>query len=182
MQATVDGAGVNVVSVQYLLPCPCGQQIVVEPRQAGEMIPCSCGAAVQVPTLLEMTGLEPAASEPVAQRAPPAWGLKQQLRLVGSIVVLAGCVGAVWLYIERPISRFDMITPEQIQETARNLTPSRSWETWEMMKQGLDRRTDQRYEAAVDRFRLWRLVVGGTALIGVALIVAGAVGARERKK
>ena len=45
------------------------------------------------------------------------------------------------------------------------------------MKQGLDRRTDQKYAAAVERFRVWQVAVAIIALAGVALIAVGGVGA-----
>jgi hypothetical protein len=167
------------VTAKYLLPCPCGQQIVVQPRQAGETISCSCGALLQVPTLLDMTRLEQAAPEPVAPSPPPeAWGLRHRLLLLGVFLVAAAVVGVVWLYLERPVSRFDTIDPENIRQTAQKLAPSQAWNIWEGMKQGLDRRTDQGYEAAVLRFRLWQGVVAVLALLGIALVVAGMLGAK----
>lgn len=171
------------MAAKYLLPCPCGQQIVVQPRQAGETITCSCGASLQVPTLLDMTGLDLAPPESAAPTPPSvAWGLRHRLLFLGMFLVVAAVVGVVWLYVERPRSRFDTIDPEHIRATAQKLPPSQAWGIWESMKQGLDRRTDQVYEAAVLRFRVWQCVVGVLALLGIALVLAGTIGAKSEKQ
>lgn len=93
-------------------------------------------------------------------------------------LAVTAVVGVVWLYVARPISRFDTIDPEQIRQTAQKLPPSQAWGIWESMKQGLDRRTDEAYEAAVLRFRVWQGVVAALALLGIALVVAGMIGTK----
>lgn len=170
------------MSAKYLLPCVCGQQIVVEPRQAGENITCSCGATVQAPTLMDMKRLEPAPVEVAPKTPAAAWGLRHRLLFLGYFLVAAAIVGVVWLYVERPRSRFDTIDPEHIRETAQKLVPSQAWSIWESMKQGLDRRTDQAYEAAVQRFRIWQGVVAVLALVGVALVITGMMGAKADRR
>jgi hypothetical protein len=165
------------VPAKYLLPCPCGQQIVIERRHAGQTVPCSsCGAMVQVPTLLAMAELEPAPAESAIATPRSTWGLKQQLRLVGIVVVLAAVVGGVWLFCHQPRSRFDSIDPERVRQVAQSLPPARTWDIWETMKQGLDRRIDQQYAAAVLQFRTWEVAAAAATLLGVALIVASMVG------
>ena len=164
---------------KYLLPCTCGRQIVVEPRQAGQIIPCACGTSLQAPTLLDMTALEPAPMVLASPPPPATWGLKNRLRLLGAVLLLGAIGGAAWLYFGRPVSRFDVIDPEQLRETAKGLSPLQTWNYWEKMKEGLDRRTDQAYAAALLRFHMWQAVVAAVALLGVGLIVVGAVGFRE---
>jgi hypothetical protein len=166
------------VTAKYLLPCDCGRQIVVEKRQAGQTMLCSCGASLSAPTLLDMTGLEPAAPEPVIEPAPSTWGSQQRLRMLGILLVLAALAGGVWLFFERPRSRFDVIDPERIRETCQSFTPSHTWDVWERMKKGLDRRTDLQYAAAVERFHVWQAAVAAIALAGAAMIAIGTVGAR----
>jgi len=168
------------VVAKYLLPCTCGRQIVVEPRQAGQMIPCACGASLQAPTLLDMTALEPAPMVLASPSPPATWGLKNRLRLLGAVLLLMAVGGAAWLYFTRPVSRFDVIAPEQLRETAKGLSPLQTWTYWEQMKQGLDRRVDQKY---LDRLDEWHLTIGAVAvlgIVGVALIIVGAVGFRAR--
>jgi hypothetical protein len=167
------------VTAKYLLPCSCGQQVVIEPRQAGETIPCFCGAPLQVPTLLDMAALDPAPPELAATPPAPTWGWKHRLQLSGVVLLLLAIILGVLLHFERPIAPFDTINPEQLQQDARKLTPSRTWDIWEMMKQGLDRRTDQKYADAMFRFRVWQAAVAGVALCGIAMIVASVAGIRD---
>lgn len=167
------------MTVKYLLPCSCGRQIVIEPRQAGETISCSCGASLQTPTLLNMTTLELAPPESV--REPSSnWGLKHRVRLLGTVLVVSAIFGGVWLFLKRPISPFDTIDPERIRQTAQKFSPLQTWDIWETMKQGLDRRTDQQYAAALLRFRLRQGVVIAVALLGVGLIAAGMVRSKHK--
>ncbi len=56
------------MSKQYLLPCSCGNQIVVEPTQAGETLSCSCGQQLVAPTLRQMRTLAPA--QPTSAQRP----------------------------------------------------------------------------------------------------------------
>jgi hypothetical protein len=174
--------GVCRVTAKYLLPCACGRQSIVEPRQAGQTIVCPCGASLDVPTMRDITALEPAPDVVVGDApAQAVWGRNQRLLFQGIVIVLAAILGGVWLYIERPRSRFETIDAEQIKQTAKGLSPVRTWEIWETMKQGLDRRTDEQYAEAMLRFRAWQVVVGIAALLGVTLIVVGAMGARGAK-
>jgi hypothetical protein len=166
--------------MQYLLPCPCGRQIVVEPRQAGQTIPCACGNVVLAPTLLDMTMLERAPVSPSLERPTSTWDLRHRLLLLGIVLLLVAVVGGIWLFMARPVSRFAAIDPEQVRQNAKNLTPSETWGTWEMMQQGLDRRIDQDYAAAVLRYRVWQVVVGVVALAGAALTIAGAIRGKPR--
>jgi hypothetical protein len=162
------------VSVKYLFPCRCGQKSVVELRQAGQSIVCRCGTTLQVPTMIELTALEvaPAESSPVPHEA--TWHWRQRLLLLGCVSLVAAAIAAACLYVGRPIAPSEIITPERIQQTVAQWTPRETWEAWESMRQGLDRRTDPRYEAAVLRFHAWEALTLGLALASVAMIVAGA--------
>jgi hypothetical protein len=166
------------VSVKYLLPCPCGRQVVVEPRQAGETVPCSCGAQLQVPTLLGMKALDLAPTisgpEPVAK----SWGIVGRLRLLGTVLVIVALVGGLLLHQYRPISRFDTIDPEWLQKAAQMLPPTRAWTEWERMKQGLDRRVDKQYQ---DELATFHFVLAFVAVIGLAGVGLLAVGTRGKK-
>lgn len=46
--------------MSYLLPCSCGQNVLVEPRQAGGQVRCICGKELSVPTLRGLKQLKPA--------------------------------------------------------------------------------------------------------------------------
>ena len=167
------------MSAQYLLPCRCGQQNVVQPRQAGETILCCCGASLEVPTLLGMADLEPAPQPSTPLPSTTGWGIKHRLRLLGIVLVLSAVGGGVWLYMHQPASRFDQIDPELIRQNYKKFTPSVTWDGWRYMQKGLDRRIDENYAAAVLRFRAWQIVVGAVTLCGIMLIVVGMAGTKQ---
>ncbi len=162
------------MTTKYLLPCSCGSQITVEPRQAGQAIPCSCGATLQVPTLLDMTALEEAPQEPTSASPPSSWGAAGGLQFLGSILVaLSIALGVFLLVVDRPRSRFDAIDPDEIRASAQKMPPAQTWEVWQTMKQGLDRRTDQQYMARVGMFQVKLVFTAILALLGIGLFVAG---------
>ena len=84
---------------------------------------------------------------------PVNLGFEEPAATSGGRLLLMALGGAAWLYFARPVSRFDVIDPEQLRETAKGLSPLQTWGYWEKMKEGLDRRTDQAYAAALLRFR-----------------------------
>ena len=125
-----------------------------------------------------MTDLEPAPPEPTSASAGTStWGLKQGIIFLGVVLVLLAVVGGVFHYcLARPVSRFDFIDPEQLRQNAKNLPPSGTWEIWQVMKRGLDRRTDQQYAERLGTFHLEQGFFVGLAMVGVVLIAVGAVG------
>jgi hypothetical protein len=162
------------VGAKYLLPCPCGEQMPVETRQAGETIACACGSPLLVPAMREIMALEPAperSSEPSA----PVWTMYSRIGLLGWAIAGLAIFWVLVLNINHPVSRFSGIDPYQIAKSAQNMPPLYAWNVWQDMKKGLDRRTDEPYAAAVVRFHIWEAVAGGVALIGVALIAVGAI-------
>ena len=161
-----------VSAKQYLLPCPCGRHISVEPRQAGEPILCECGASLVVPTLLDMRMLEPALEPTGPSSVKDVWGPSQQVRLVGLVVLALSLIGGALLYKFWPAS--PTIDATFIQETASRFTPVQTWDVWrQTTDQGLDRRTDQGYEESVSIFRFLLASVGILFLVGASLAAVG---------
>lgn len=163
--------------MKYLLPCPCGLEMIVEPRQAGETVRCSCGSSVQAPTLLEIVALEPAPVETQPQPKAPSWGAWHRVMLVGFIFALAAIGMAIWMSVSRPVSRF-AFEPEEIVRAAQSMSPPLTWENWLAVKQGLDRRTDTEYPQQLFIYHMKGVVGVGLALAGTALIVIGLLGKR----
>ncbi len=161
------------MGAKYYLPCHCGHQLIVERSQAGETVHCTCGTSLQVPTLLQMNMLEEVTESATARKPSPTWGWRERLRLLGIILLIVSLIGGGVLLWSRP--RNDPFSPEEIQRAARALAPVDTWENWQRMKQGLDRRIDKRYEAAMEKFRIWRAVSVVVGLSGIALIVAGTI-------
>jgi len=165
---------------KYLLPCDCGEDVPVEPRQAGETIACRCGRSLQVPTMLEMAALEPAESSADSEPSAATWGLGEGLLLAGIVVCLCTLALAVFIVLKRP--RF--VTPEVIRQKTEALTPMDSIRLWRsFLRQGLRRRTPQQQHAREDIVRRYHLLLGATTtlgLAGVALLSAGQFVRRKR--
>ncbi len=154
--------------------------MTVEPREAGQTSLCPCGQSLLIPTMLEITRLEPA---PAETSLPPkrAWSWPHALLLAGiAMVVVAITLACVFRYL-RPVARIDAIDPEALRLSAHKLPPLRTWQYWQLMKQGLDRRVDQMYMDRMTAYHFWQGAAAVTALIGVALIGSGvAIGKKRR--
>jgi hypothetical protein len=59
------------LKMSYLLPCSCGQSVEIETSQAGQQVSCSCGATLQVPSMLQIKSL------PIAVHAANQGKLKE---------------------------------------------------------------------------------------------------------
>jgi len=169
------------VTTSYLLPCSCGQKVPVQPRQAGGVVRCSCGASLEVPTLLEMAALEGAEPEPGARRPPRPWGVRQGLALLGAVVFLGALVLAIFLLRAQPRSPvFDRpeMSPEAIRRQSRALTPLQSRRAWQTVRaqgpDGLMPAQEQRYADKLSRYQeellRWRLSMGVVVIISLAAL------------
>ncbi len=161
------------MSSKYLLPCRCGQQIAIEPRQAGETVVCRCGATLPTPRMLEIMALEPVPAESDPPPSGVGWGWRQRTKLLGVILLSATIIAGVMLLLSRPVSRFEGLSPEEVQRNAHKLTPSQTWDQWQFYKRGLDRRTDTVYARKMKSYRVWLAATGVLALAGVGLIAVG---------
>ncbi len=159
------------MSERYLLPCRCGQQITVEPRQAGETVVCGCGQQLQVPRLREVMALEPAPAESAPPPSAAVWGWRQMIRLIGVILLAASLVIGGVLFLNRPVSQSQRRSPEQLKRYAHKLTPLETWGHWEWAKKGVDRRVDLQYARKMTSFRIWLGATAALGLIGAGLII-----------
>jgi hypothetical protein len=161
------------LSAKYLLPCPCGQTVLVEPKQAGAAVTCGCGNVLAVPTVLQMASLELAAPAARPSSAKTRWGARQRLILLG-VVILAGAVAlAGWSLYKRPLAAADLIDPATIRQNVQKFTLWQTWEAWERFKSGLDPRKSQRYNDALQQFYI---ALGASAILaamGIALVAFG---------
>jgi len=83
---------------KHLLICSCGEELVVDARQAGETVECKCGKTVDVPRLGDLRQL-PVVSD--RQSQSPPWTLQQGLTFAaGSLVVLVGIICLVVFFQE----------------------------------------------------------------------------------
>ena len=84
---------------EYLLPCHCGQKLLVGPAQAGQSLPCSFGAMLDVPTLRALRQLEP--SHPATPRNG-SWGTREKLFFAGLMILLLALVPGSCAWWLRP--------------------------------------------------------------------------------
>lgn len=166
------------MATTYLLPCSCGRKVPVEPRHAGEVVRCSCGASLAAPTMLEMAALERAEPEASTRRAAKPWGVRQSLSLLGAAIFLAALAPVVYLLANQPppLERGKVeLSPAAIRRETHALTPLQTWRVWQSCRvKGPDARTpfeEQFYDEILRRYRegllRWRLSVGVVVLIGV---------------
>jgi hypothetical protein len=160
------------LSVKYLLPCRCGQEIAVEPRQAGEMMSCRCGASLPVPTLLEMTRLEVAPEATTAPSSQASWSWRHGLLLLGTVFLLLAIAAAIAVYRERPRAPADLLNPDAIRVAAGKFSPPATFYWWEQFKKSGLGATDTAYAAQLAVYHgLWT-IPGILALLGLGAIVA----------
>ena len=107
----------------YLLPCSCGRDIPIEPRQAGETVRCECGRTCAVPTMREVQSLRPApASSTTPAATKPAWGNPQRFLVAGLVVFLLAAIAAVILYIQFPTHFAGLPSPEAERQRVKSMS------------------------------------------------------------
>ncbi len=149
------------MSAKYLLPCPCGQRIPVEPSQAGETVCCCCGATLEVPTMREIRQLKCVGLTAGARGAEGAWGKREALILLGAIVTATGLGVATYLQLTRP-TRADVIS----------LSSTATWALWQDLRRGVDRHlvpAEKYYIDALKMNRAWLYVTLTLAGLGMLL-------------
>ncbi len=153
--------------VQYLLPCRCGRKLTVDSTKAGRSIECQCGVRLEVPTLSGMKNLEQVSPEKQAV-SRIKWAARQQVFLVGLLVLFIGLAVAGFFAIGRPAppphqQRIEVIIPKMVEK----MSLMDSLQIWGTLEQGLPDglgMEDQQYQ--VERQAYVRRT-------GVALAIAG---------
>jgi hypothetical protein len=154
------------VKAEYLLPCECGQKIRVGLAQAGQVVHCSCGRAVEAPTLLAMRALEPAVTEVVPSTSSHAWGARQRMILIGSVVIVLSVVLLACFSRTKPLPRAETVKAERIQSYVNSLTLLETYRLWEELKLDLARKrpVDKQYDELLEAYH---------RRMGIALVVLG---------
>lgn len=173
---------------KYLLACDCGQQLEVEPGQAGETLACACGRSVSVPTLRRLREL-PVASEAPAE--PTAgWGGRHRAITVLSltaIVLLAGA-GVSW-WNQPAVPEFNPAGWNQMMDSRiSELTPVAAWQLWQNTYEPLQATGFATLEyhgaAEIEREigrRRW-VQLGLTAVAAICLFAAAATAVAGRNR
>jgi len=181
------------MTTKHLLPCQCGRNIVVDPRQAGESVRCECGRSVDVPTLRQLRRLDPVKETDGRDKTRTPWSTGQGVVFaIGSLIALIGFVAAILLFIHR--SRLDTARPpapdlERLREDTRRASADHLWEFWwklsAIKEQRLKRRTprfilDRRRAKTLSTY-MYFAAGAGTVGVGVAT-VAMFIRPKQRRK
>ena len=169
---------------RYLLSCTCGKSVPVELRQAGEKVPCACGATLDVPPLRELRRLPAAMTTDAVATASSRWGVRQGAITASLIVaILLAIASALSWYTEPTLPRFDPAARTRIvEENLARLTAVAGWRLWVDAYLPLSRTGLREYEypeadairqqIARHRFNEATMLIGAGIFVGMAAIVA----------
>jgi hypothetical protein len=175
------------MSTRYLLPCGCGQKVPVGVHQAGLNVTCGCGQVLEVPTRRAVTQLEQEveASSPAmagttvqpgsAAVAGGAWGLRQRLRFLAMVVLIAAGAGWGFLLITWPT--------DHVGPSIAVANPVEAMEFWQHLRGGIDVRQNvasREFLATIEVYRRWRMVCAGGAAVGLLLVVGSFLAPRPQ--
>jgi hypothetical protein len=161
LQSALTGFADSIsMSDKYLLPCNCGQTVVIEPRQAGSMVTCVCGKSLEAPTIRAMTHLSRAEVE---EELPPLWTLRHGLIFLGLAIAIPAFVFASYLYYQIPT-----LQDSDYEEYIMQFTPAQSWALWQIYSHGMPKSPSPETRAMIEGIQsLHRWITLGVA-IGIA--------------
>jgi hypothetical protein len=117
---------------QFLVPCSCGQKLIVGANQAGELIHCRCGKTIEVPTLRELNRLERVVDRRAAP--PPAtWNKRKGLILLGVVIAVGALATAGFLELRRPPPMEAALLKRRVD----HMTPAQAWGQWMQLSAGI---------------------------------------------
>ena len=129
--------------MKYFLPCECGERVIVERGQAGQVVNCACGAELNVPTMRGLRQLDPISDTPVV--ATSGWSVGRGLTFASAFVVMlvalaysAYCFyGVSQIRVGRPDVPF---VQQQSDAQVENMTVQQVWGEWRSItERGLGR-------------------------------------------
>ncbi len=134
------------------------------------MLSCTCGATMEVPTVLQMARLEQVSTEPPAAAPSVPWGLRQSMVLLGVLIALLGIGLTVGLFLTRP----QLPDNDEVRRRATSYTAVQSWQYYreDLRIFGPDRpskKHDEAFAKAAFRQNVWMGVTLTLAIAGVVL-------------
>jgi len=192
------------VSLRYLLPCPCGRKIPVEPAQAGERFSCKCGRSIEVPTLGALRSLETVAEESKKPARGASWGLPQGLVSVGAIVLFGAVAALVFFYLNRPLAPAAVFTEKLVNQDISRLNLLQAENVWQGLREGLNSSSQplgpdyrqalgtyqigkyatvgEAYAAATQQYHIRLGMALAVLVLGAAVTMTGLVMAQSRRR
>ncbi len=164
------------MSVRYLLPCSCGQEVPVETRQAGGTVTCACGQALVAPSLRGLRQLPVEESHAVARRE---WGVRQGAVMLCIVLAIGMGIlgGGLWKYArgQAPVETSAIL--QKLHEHIESLTPVESYYEWLQHVRDTDliQNPDADNAIRATRFVLLRRVALASWGVSGLLLLAAAV-------
>lgn len=165
----------------YLLPCACGNQIPIEPTDAGLTVTCSCGATVKVPNTRSIFAL-PQLNSGISDESAAAagrWGLRNQLLTAGLVCVLLGGIATSYLVYSRPANPADSMADFEVDRMPFNALLG-LWEQFQDGFQPINTLPVVAYEQARDENMRLTWVAGAVMVGGAAMLVAAFMAGKNR--
>ncbi|HEY1601064.1 MAG TPA: hypothetical protein VGG64_15785 [Pirellulales bacterium] len=174
------------MKTEYLLPCACGETIVVDRSQAGLTARCRCGADIAIPTLRGLEQLQ--RYTPTDEKTPSVWGPRQATFFLGGLIAGLALVAMVGLWLTRPVFPQDkvasiMANEEKSVANIEQLSLLETFELWEREKNGGDTSPSPERIALFAKFQqevityvprmtlAMAAAVVGVLILGVALLL-----------
>ena len=170
------------MSVSVRFPCSCGMDHPVALYQAGEILRCSCGRELELPTMRKLRNYPP--FEKDRGRPQPAWSTSRGVIFNLGLMLSLGSIAALIVFGQQRWN-LDLAKPELPDSELYDLEVSRwpvslAWKFWTLAKTtDLSYRLTPRYQQA----RQWAarlttyliaaavgLAVGGAAMTGALLV------------
>jgi DNA-directed RNA polymerase subunit RPC12/RpoP len=171
------------MTIFYQLPCAnCQKTLQVSTTQAGEELPCSCGAKVLVPPLRQLktfpVAADSAADSVEKRHSKRVWTPAQSGIFAAGILLTA--IG-IYMHVRSSQARnaIDTSRPQfvELDIDLQQLSPYQAWRTWENVEKVKDQLNYRPTPAFLARRRehakwtQYRYVSWGIAGVGVCSIV-----------
>ena len=159
------------MSIKYLLPCSCGNNIPIETTQAGQSVVCSCGRTIDIPSMQGVRRL-PQVRDSLEQRgSASAYGGVAVGLAILALVILG--IGGTLMYR----ARAPIFIPMEYQ------SPFDTWLMWQDLKEGVrvPEYAESDYQRARRAYRQYMAISWVVIIVGGLLLAsAGLVALRGR--
>jgi hypothetical protein len=149
--------------------------------QAGQIVHCTCGANVEVPTIRALRELEQVSDEPAGTSR---WTTRHSVAFLGLLIFAGALAFSLYLHLRAPI--FD---PSGYENEVQAASPEQSWEHWMgNLRHGPRMRVRQADHDVITRRAVkdqyverWEWVGYGVAAFGLVIALVGWFGMRTAK-
>ena len=164
------------MSTKYLLPCACGENLMVDSGESGLSLPCTCGAQLTVPTMRGLAKLDKVEVE--EDQPAQAWGARQRGIIIGAVLLVIGlAIGLTGTFLPKPTVREVLRHPSDgvIDPLLERDTPDAVYVAWVYIQSaGLNAAPPDSIEKLYDRPRrnqTWWAISGySIAAIGLIMV------------